>query len=47
MSTSTQPRLRARPGTGGPRDETKWLEHALGWVLVVVVAMFVTEAGLF
>ncbi|MEU6310600.1 SCO1431 family membrane protein [Streptomyces sp. NPDC047014] len=33
--------------TGGPKDDSSWLEHVLGWTLVVVVAMFVTQAGLF
>ncbi|MFI5803888.1 SCO1431 family membrane protein [Streptomyces sp. NPDC051561] len=39
-------RLRAR--TGGPDDRSgpKLLEHLLGWTLVVLVAMFVTGAGL-
>ncbi|MEU3979838.1 SCO1431 family membrane protein [Streptomyces sp. NPDC026672] len=36
-----------RTRTGGPRDETpKILEHVLGWTLVVVVAMLVTQLGL-
>lgn len=34
--------------TGGPKDEgSSWLEHVLGWTLVVVVAMFVTQVGWF
>ncbi|CAM5580308.1 hypothetical protein SSPIM334S_00795 [Streptomyces spiroverticillatus] len=39
-------RLQTR--TGGPDDQDgpKLLEHVLGWTLVVVVAMFVTGAGL-
>lgn len=33
--------------TGGPKDDgPKILEHVLGWTLVVVLAMFVTQAGL-
>ncbi|MEV6026740.1 SCO1431 family membrane protein [Streptomyces sp. NPDC052036] len=37
-------RLRAR--TGGPRDDgPKILEHLVGWVLVVVLAMLVTQLG--
>ncbi|MDX3381747.1 SCO1431 family membrane protein [Streptomyces niveiscabiei] len=33
--------------TGGPREDgPKVLEHALGWVLVAVVAMLVTQLGL-
>ncbi|WP_106983249.1 SCO1431 family membrane protein [Streptomyces sp. NRRL S-237] len=31
--------------TGGPKDDSTWLEHVLGWTLVVVVAMFVTQLG--
>lgn len=31
--------------TGGPKDDSTWLEHVLGWTLVVVVAMFVTQIG--
>ncbi|WP_107417284.1 SCO1431 family membrane protein [Streptomyces sp. CB00455] len=31
--------------TGGPGDDTSWLEHVLGWTLVVVVAMLVTQIG--
>ncbi|MFE7815670.1 SCO1431 family membrane protein [Streptomyces sp. NPDC057433] len=37
------------PGTrtGGPREDgPKILEHVMGWTLVVVVAMFVTQLGL-
>ncbi|WP_107048481.1 SCO1431 family membrane protein [Streptomyces sp. NRRL S-87] len=37
---------RARVRTGGPQDGSKWLEHVLGWILVLVVAMFVTRTGL-
>ncbi|MFE5555848.1 SCO1431 family membrane protein [Streptomyces sp. NPDC056544] len=33
--------------TGGPKDDSTWLEHVLGWTLVVVVAMFVTQVGWF
>jgi hypothetical protein len=37
----------ARAGTGGPKpDGPKILEHVLGWTLVVVVAMLVTQLGL-
>ncbi|MFJ2825682.1 SCO1431 family membrane protein [Streptomyces toxytricini] len=32
--------------TGGPKDDSSWLEHVAGWTLVVVVAMFVTRLGL-
>ncbi|MGW0366917.1 SCO1431 family membrane protein [Streptomyces sp. NPDC002990] len=31
--------------TGGPDEDSSWLEHVLGWTLVVVVAMFVTQVG--
>ncbi|MFE6909112.1 SCO1431 family membrane protein [Streptomyces erythrochromogenes] len=37
----------ARTGTGGPEEDSNWLEHVLGWTLVVVVAMFVTQVGWF
>ncbi|MBA5225098.1 SCO1431 family membrane protein [Streptomyces griseoaurantiacus] len=39
----------ARPHarTGGPKDEhPAHLEHVLGWTLVVVLAMLVTQLGL-
>ncbi|MEV7861452.1 SCO1431 family membrane protein [Streptomyces hirsutus] len=39
----------AVPGAraGGPREDgPKILEHLMGWILVVVVAMFVTQLGL-
>ncbi|MER6526039.1 SCO1431 family membrane protein [Streptomyces sp. NPDC001508] len=37
----------ARTRTGGPRDDgPKIVEHVLGWTLVVVVAMLVTQLGL-
>ncbi|MER5431531.1 SCO1431 family membrane protein [Streptomyces sp. NPDC002588] len=37
----------ARTRTGGPRgDDPKIVEHLMGWVLVVVVAMLVTQLGL-
>ncbi|WP_326696436.1 SCO1431 family membrane protein [Streptomyces sp. NBC_01754] len=34
-----------RARTGGPDDGPKVLEHILGWTLVVVLAVFVTQAG--
>jgi hypothetical protein len=44
-SSATAARLRAR--TGGPEDDgPKILEHVMGWILVVVVAMLVTRLGL-
>ncbi|MGW7103575.1 SCO1431 family membrane protein [Streptomyces sp. NPDC054838] len=45
--TGPAPLTRARRlvGTGGPKEDGAWLEHVLGWTLVVVVAMFVTQVG--
>ncbi|MCL7491344.1 MULTISPECIES: SCO1431 family membrane protein [Streptomyces] len=40
----TAPRVRAR--TGGPQDDSRLLEHVLGWTLVVVLAMLLTQTGL-
>ncbi|MFK4147327.1 SCO1431 family membrane protein [Streptomyces sp. NPDC004065] len=37
----------ARVRTGGPKDDgPKVLENVLGWTLVVVIAMLVTQLGL-
>ncbi|MFI6209832.1 SCO1431 family membrane protein [Streptomyces sp. NPDC051041] len=37
----------ARVRTGGPEgDGPELLEHVMGWALVVVIAMFVTQLGL-
>ncbi|MFF4899113.1 SCO1431 family membrane protein [Streptomyces sp. NPDC001068] len=37
----------ARARTGGPgEDGPKVLEHVMGWALVVVIAMLVTQLGL-
>ncbi|MDF3145813.1 MULTISPECIES: SCO1431 family membrane protein [Streptomyces] len=37
----------ARVRTGGPKgDGPKLVEHIMGWTLVVVVAMLVTQLGL-
>ncbi|MFE0254506.1 SCO1431 family membrane protein [Streptomyces sp. NPDC059010] len=37
----------ARVRTGGPEgDGPKIVEHVMGWTLVVVVAMLVTQLGL-
>ncbi|CAL2063376.1 conserved hypothetical protein [Streptomyces murinus] len=45
MTAHSATATRAR--TGGPRDNgPKILEHVLGWVLVVVTAMLVTQLGL-
>ncbi|MGW2047993.1 SCO1431 family membrane protein [Streptomyces sp. NPDC001858] len=36
-----------RTRTGGPEtDGPKLLEHIMGWVLVAVVAMLITQLGL-
>jgi len=45
-ATTADNRTRSRDRTGGPDDGPKILEHVLGWTLVVVLAMFVTQAGL-
>ncbi|MFD9434432.1 SCO1431 family membrane protein [Streptomyces sp. NPDC060002] len=45
MTAQTATATRAR--TGGPEtDGPKVLEHVMGWVLVAVVAMLVTQLGL-
>jgi hypothetical protein len=38
----------ARVSTGGPQDDRgpKIVEHAMGWILVMVLAMLVTQLGL-
>jgi hypothetical protein len=37
----------ARTRTGGPRDDgPKILEHVVGWTLVAVIAMLITQLGL-
>ncbi|MFF7165606.1 SCO1431 family membrane protein [Streptomyces sp. NPDC008086] len=37
----------ARVRTGGPQEDgPKILEHVMGWTLVVVVAMLITQLGL-
>lgn len=42
-TSATAPRVR----TGGPKgDGPKILEHVMGWTLVVVLAMLVTQLGL-
>ncbi|GAA2885653.1 hypothetical protein GCM10010524_17620 [Streptomyces mexicanus] len=46
---SAAPVTPARVRTGGPKgdgDAPQYLEHVLGWVLVVVIAMLVTRLGL-
>ncbi|MEU3443672.1 SCO1431 family membrane protein [Streptomyces griseoincarnatus] len=45
MSANAVTVTRAR--TGGPREDgPKIVEHVLGWTLVVVLAMLVTQLGL-
>ncbi|MEU9449583.1 SCO1431 family membrane protein [Streptomyces sp. NPDC048277] len=45
MTTNSATAARAR--TGGPEDHgPKALEHVMGWTLVVVIAMLVTQLGL-
>ncbi|MFD0313687.1 SCO1431 family membrane protein [Streptomyces flavalbus] len=44
---TAHPATAARVRTGGPQDHgPKIVEHALGWVLVMVLAMLVTQLGL-
>ncbi|MFF6994215.1 SCO1431 family membrane protein [Streptomyces sp. NPDC008313] len=45
-TTTTAIAARVRARTGGPDDGPEILEHVVGWVLVVVVAMLVTRLGL-
>ncbi|MFI6643067.1 SCO1431 family membrane protein [Streptomyces sp. NPDC050504] len=48
MTALTSAFAARRVRTGGPKDNgPKILEHALGWTLVVLLAVFVTRAGLF
>ncbi|WTN39100.1 SCO1431 family membrane protein [Streptomyces sp. NBC_00631] len=45
MTTHSATAAQAR--TGGPKDNgPKVLEHVMGWTLVVVIAMLVTQLGL-
>ncbi|CAL9622124.1 SCO1431 family membrane protein [Streptomyces sp. Tu 3180] len=45
MSANTATVTRVR--TGGPQEDgPEILEHVMGWTLVVVVAMLVTQLGL-
>ncbi|MGI5453080.1 SCO1431 family membrane protein [Streptomyces sp. CA-249302] len=44
---TTQTVAAARTRTGGPKDAgPKVFEHVMGWTLVVVLAMLVTQLGL-
>ncbi|MER6156573.1 SCO1431 family membrane protein [Streptomyces sp. NPDC001868] len=47
MTATSATATRARVRTGGPQDDgPKIVEHLAGWILVVVVAMLVTQLGL-
>ncbi|MBK3576794.1 SCO1431 family membrane protein [Streptomyces sp. MBT65] len=47
MTAHSATSARARTRTGGPRsDGPKIAEHIMGWALVVVIAMLVTQIGL-
>lgn len=45
-AAATTAPARRRTRTGGPGDRSKLLENVMGWTLVVVLAMFVTQIGL-
>lgn len=45
-SAALSARLRTRTGGPDDLDGPTLFEHVLGWTLVIVVAMFVTGAGL-
>jgi hypothetical protein len=45
-AAATVDRAGTRTRTGGPDDGPKVVEHVLGWTLVVVLAMLVTQVGL-
>lgn len=44
--TATTATTASRARTGGPGDSSALLENILGWTLVVLLAVFVTQAGL-
>ncbi|MFD3550231.1 SCO1431 family membrane protein [Streptomyces sp. NPDC058655] len=44
-TSAAAPTAPALVRTGGPTEDSAWLEHVLGWTLVVVVAMLVTQLG--
>jgi hypothetical protein len=47
MTAHTADAAGARTRTGGPKgDGPKIAEHVMGWTLVVVIAMLVTQIGL-
>ncbi|MFF9586340.1 SCO1431 family membrane protein [Streptomyces achromogenes] len=44
---TAHPATAARAVTGGPQEDgPDLLEHVMGWVLVAVLAMLVTQLGL-
>ncbi|MCX2926058.1 SCO1431 family membrane protein [Streptomyces sp. NEAU-W12] len=46
-ATVTAPAVVPGARTGGPREDgPEILEHVMGWILVVAVAMLVTQLGL-
>ncbi|MET9496110.1 SCO1431 family membrane protein [Streptomyces sp. NPDC006552] len=46
-SVASQAPAASRARTGGPQEDgPKILEHFMGWALVVVLAMLVTQTGL-
>ncbi|MGW3108622.1 SCO1431 family membrane protein [Streptomyces sp. NPDC001100] len=47
MTAHAADATRTRARTGGPKgDGPKIAEHVMGWTLVVVIAMLVTQIGL-
>ncbi|WP_149828011.1 SCO1431 family membrane protein [Streptomyces tailanensis] len=47
MTATSATATRVRTRTGGPKDDgPKIVEHIMGWTLVVVLAMLVTQLGL-
>ncbi|EKX66945.1 SCO1431 family membrane protein [Streptomyces ipomoeae] len=47
MTATSATATRVRTRTGGPKDDgPKIVEHLMGWTLVVVLAMLVTQLGL-
>ncbi|WP_107085278.1 SCO1431 family membrane protein [Streptomyces maremycinicus] len=47
MTAQTATATARRTRTGGPEtDGPKVVEHVMGWVLVAVIAMLVTQLGL-
>lgn len=47
MTADSATATATRARTGGPGDDgPKIVEHVLGWTLVMVVAMLVTQLGL-